>query len=214
MTNTTEDTGFEIANWGIHPYPLACRFIKESDAPLLYPVMKKNAKHLRGFIPWAKYAAGWDIATVQKFVMDHANDDFPRMHLVFSIGYELVGFGSLAPMPTSREVQVSLWTAKGWEGQGIGSWIVQVLEWYAFNVFGYDALYYQHDLGNRRSGMLAKKNGFKFSHVFQSKKTALYEIGYWASYKKVRPKGLPPGAIDTGTLSNWDDIELPWKSLI
>ena len=203
-----------VENWGNYQYPLACRVLKETDAPILYPAMKKSASRLSGFISWAKYVPSWDIKVVQKFVLDHVNSDFPRFHLIFTIGYEVVGFGSLAPMPDKRSVQVALWTSEGFEGQGIGSWIVTVLEWYAFNVFGFDYCYYQHAVGNERSGRLAARNGFKFSHVFQEKRTAWKEIGYWVSYKKPKPKNIPPGYIDTGTLSNWDGITFPWKCLI
>jgi RimJ/RimL family protein N-acetyltransferase len=203
-----------VENWGNYPYPLACRVLKDSDAPILYPAMKKSANRLKGFISWAKYVPSWDINTVQKFVLDHVNSDFPRFHLIFTIGHEVVGFGSLAPMPKSREVQVAVWVTDGYEGQGIGSWIVTVLEWYAFNVFGFDVVYFQHDLGNMRSGNVAKRNGFKFSHVFNQKKTAWKELGYWVSYKKSKPSNTPPGFIDTGTFDNWDGITFPWKSLI
>jgi RimJ/RimL family protein N-acetyltransferase len=203
-----------VENWGNYEYPLACRILKETDAPILFPVMKRSANRLKGFIGWAKYVQSWNMSTVQKFVLDHVNSDFPRFHLIFTIGHDVVGFGSLAPMPDHRSVQVALWTAEGFEGQGVGSWIVTVLEWYAFNVFGFDYCYYQHDIGNARSGRLAVRNGFKFSHVFSEKRTAWKEIGYWVSYKKPKPKNTPPGYIDTGTLNNWDGITFPWKSLI
>lgn len=168
MNETDQEQSF-VENWGDYPYPLACRVLKETDAPILYPAMKKSANRLKGFISWAKYVPSWDINVVQKFVLDHVNSDFPRFHLIFTIGHEVVGFGSLAPMADQRSVQVALWTAEGFEGQGIGSWIVTVLEWYAFNVFGFDFCYYQHDIGNARSGRLAVRNGFKFSHVFNEK---------------------------------------------
>jgi len=203
-----------IENWGNYQFPLACRVLKDTDAPILYPAMKKSADRLKGFIGWAKYAQSWDIKTVQRFVLDHVNSDFPRFHLIFTIGYEVVGFGSLAPMANRRDIQVALWVSEGFEGQGIGSWIVTVLEWYAFNVFGFDNCYYQHDAGNFRSGKIAKRNGFKFSHVFNEKKTAWKELGYWVSYKKPKPRNIPPGYIDTGTLNNWDGITFPWKCLI
>jgi hypothetical protein len=94
--------------------------LKETDAPILYPAMKKSASRLSGFISWAKYVPSWDISVVQKFVLDHVNSDFPRFHLIFTIGYEVVGFGSLAPMPDKRSVQVALWTSEGFEGQVLG----------------------------------------------------------------------------------------------
>lgn len=210
--NTNETNA--IPNWGRYNYPLACRVLKESDAPILYPAMKKSAKNLKGYIGWAKYAPEWKIETVQKFVRDHCEGELPRFHLIFSIGYEVVGFGSLAPMPNPRDVQVALWVTTGFERKGIGSWIVQVLEWYAFNVFGYDHVYYQHDATNRKSGSLPQKMGYKYSHTFEEEITAMKESGFWFSHVKKKPVGMAPGYIDTGTLTNWDGITFPWKSLI
>jgi len=203
-----------IPNWGRYNYPLACRILKETDAPILYPAMKKSAKNLKGFIGWAKYAPSWNISEVQKFVRDHCEDEFPRFHLIFSIGYEVVGFGSIAPMPRNRDVQVALWVTSGYERQGIGSWIVYVLEWYAFNVFGYDNVYYQHDSSNRKSGALPKKLGYRYSHHFDEEISAMGESGLWFSHVKKKPSDIPAGYIDTGILSNWDGITFPWKSLI
>jgi RimJ/RimL family protein N-acetyltransferase len=203
-----------IANWPGYDYPLACRVIKSTDAPLLYPVMKKSAKHLRGYIDWAKYSPSWDIEDVQKFVKDHVESEWPRFHLIFTIGYEVVGFGSLAPVDRDRSCQVALWVGIDHKKRGIGSWIVQVLEWYAFHVFGYDHVYYQYDSSNRKSGSLPKQLGYAFSHTFNDEVHAKDETGYWFSFKKARPEDLPPGAIDTGRLDNWDGITFPWRSLI
>ena len=204
----------QVENWVGYDFPLACRILKSSDAFHLYPVMKRSANNLKGHINWAKYAPSWNFKTVQKFVNDHLKDDFPRFHLIFTIGYEVVGFGSLAPMPHPRDIQVALWTASGHEGRGIGSWIVTVLEWYAFNVFGYDNVYYQHDAYNRRSGNLPQRLGYKYSHSFDDIKHGTRDSGLWMSWVKQRPQGLPPGAIDTGTLENWAGYSFPWKCLI
>ena len=210
----SESEDLPLENWPGYDYPLACRVIKETDAKILYPAMKRSAKHLKGYIGLAKYAPSWKMATVQKFVQDHVESEWPRFHLVFTIGYEVVGFGSLAPMSNPRDIQVALWVAYGHERRSIGSWIVQVLEWYSFNVFGYDNVYYQHDATNRKSGALPKKLGYKYSHFFNEEISAMNESGLWYSHKKSRPEGLPPGAIDTGTLENWNDYKLPWTSLI
>jgi RimJ/RimL family protein N-acetyltransferase len=204
----------EIANWPGYDYPLACRVIKSTDAPLLYPVMKKSAKHLRGYIDWAKYSPSWDIEDVQKFVKDHVESDWPRFHLIFTIGYEVVGFGSLAPVDRERSCQVALWVGVDHTKRGIGAWIVQVLEWYAFHPFGYDFCYYQLDSSNSKSMSLPNQLGYKLSHTFNDEVHARDETGYWFSFKKARPGDLPPGAIDTGRLDNWESITFPWKSLI
>jgi len=203
-----------IANWPGYDYPLACRVIKSTDAPLLYPVMKKSAKHLRGYIDWAKYSPSWDIEDVQKFVKDHVESEWPRFHLIFTIGYEVVGFGSIAPVDRDRSCQVALWVGVDHTKRGIGAWIVQVLEWYAFHVFGYDHVYYQYDSSNRKSGSLPRQLGYTYSHDFNDEVHAKNETGYWFSFKKARPGDLPPGAIDTGRLDNWESITFPWRSLI
>lgn len=200
--------------WPGYEYPLACRVLKSEDARHLYPVMKRSAKMLKGYIGWAKYAPSWDYKTVVAFVKDHVESDFPRWHLIFTIGRQVVGFGSLAPMPNPRDVQVALWVGLGHQGKGIGPWIVKMLEFYAFQVFGYDNLYYQHDATNRKSAALPSKLGFKYSHSFDSEKTATQESGFWFSWVKPRPEGLPPGVIDTGDWGNWLEVTFPWKCLI
>lgn len=206
----------DLPAWIGYEFPLACRYIRKTDAKYLYPVMKKSAKHLKGYIGWAKYAPSWNFATVQKFVNDHVNDEFPRFHLIFTIGYQIVGFGSLAPVHhlQPRDVQVALWVADGHQGRGIGSWIVTVLEFYAFNVFGYDHIYYQHDASNTASSKLPIKLGYRFSHTFEQKVTASKETGLWISHVKDRPRNLPLGVIDTGSWGNWAKVTFPWKSLI
>lgn len=215
-TEAHQERQEEVAPWTGYAYPLACRVIRKTDAIHLYPVMKRSASSLKGYIGWAQYSPSWDLKTVQKFVSDHVESEWPRFHLIFTIGYEVVGFGSLAPVSSlhPRDVQVALWVAKGHERRGIGSWIVTVLEWYAFNVFGYDHVYYQHDASNRKSGALPKRLGYKYSHSFDSKRAAVLESGLWLSWVKDRPTGLAPGAIDTGTLDNWLPYRLPWKCLI
>lgn len=204
----------ELGNWPGYNYPLACRVLREGDQRILYPVMKKSAPRLKGFIGWAKYAPSWDFKEVSRFVKDHLDHDFPRFHLVFSIGKQLVGFGSLAPMQSPYDIQVALWVASGHDGKGIGSWIVNILEWYAFHVFGYHNVYYQHDANNRASGKLPQKLGYEFSHSFEDEVTAMNESGIWYSWKKQRPEGLPPGVIETGDWGNWTDMRFPWVSLI
>lgn len=203
-----------VHNWHGYDYPLACRLLREGDAQHLYPVMKRSAKMLKGYIDWAKYAPSWNYKTVVEFVNDHLGSELPRWHLVFTIGKQVVGFGSLAPMGDPRDVQVALWVGLGHQGRGIGQWIVTVLEWYAFHVFGYDHVYYQYDATNRKSGKLPQILGYRFSHSFDQEKHAVKESGLWLSWVKDRPQGLPDGVIDTGNWGNWGEVTFPWKSLI
>jgi RimJ/RimL family protein N-acetyltransferase len=205
---------YPLPNWPGYDYPLVCRTLKKTDSKVLYPVMKANASHLKGYIGWAKYAPSWDFKAVQRFVNDHMNDEWPRFHLIFSIGYQVVGFGSLVAVGDPRDVQVALWVAKDFEGRGVGKWIVTQLEWYAFYVYGYDNVYYQHDASNQRSGKLAFISGYEFSHSFDQEITGQKETGLWYSWRKAKPDGVQPGFIDTGTLDNWNGVQFPWVSLI
>lgn len=203
-----------VQAWPGYEFPLACREIKSSDAQHLYPVMKRSAKMLRGYIDWAKYAPAWDFKTVQNFVDDQVNSEYPRFHLIFTIGKEVVGFGSLAPVGNPRNVQVALWVALGHQRRGIGHWILTVLEWYAFNVYGYDKVFYQHDSTNRQSGRLPQTSGYRYSHSFDEKIHAEKESGFWLSWVKDRPEGLPAGFIDTGHFGTWHKHTFPWECLI
>jgi RimJ/RimL family protein N-acetyltransferase len=205
---------YPLPNWSGYDFPLVCRELKKTDSKVLYPVMKANAPHLKGYIGWAKYAPSWDFKAFQQFVNDHVDDEWPRFHLIFSIGKKVVGFGSLAPMYSPRDIQVALWVAKEFEGQGVGKWIVTQLEWYSFYFYGYDNVYYQHDASDRRSGKLPSILGYKFDHAFDVEITAQKETGLWYSWKKKKPAGIPPGLIDAGNLENWEGIRFPWVSLI
>lgn len=205
---------FDIPNWVGYNYPLACRVLKASDAFHLYPVLKKSSLNISGFIGWAKYTPSWSYKQVSKFVRDHINSEFPRFHLIFTIGYQVVGFGSLAPMPDPRTVQVALWVGQDHQGRGIGNWIVHMLEWYAFDVFGFDYVYYQYDALNRKSGNIPQRRGYTFSHSFDGEKDGVKASGLWISYKLKKPEETPPGFIDTGILDNWENMTFPWKCLI
>jgi hypothetical protein len=79
--------------------------------------MKRSAKSLNGYIGWAKYAPEWNFKAVAAFVKDHVESPLPRWHLIFTIGKQVVGFGSLAPMENGRDVQVALWVGLGHEGK-------------------------------------------------------------------------------------------------
>jgi RimJ/RimL family protein N-acetyltransferase len=202
-------------NWGSYDYPLACRSLREGDAQHLFPVMKRSAKVLKGYIEWAKYAPSWDFKTVASFVKDHLNDEFPRFHLLFTVGKQVVGFGSLAPVNGNiKDVQVALWVGLGHQGRGIGQWIVTVLEFYAFNVFGCDHVYYQHDSSNRNSGKLPQKMGYRWSHSFDEEIHAYQETGLWYSWVKDRPATTAAGLLDLGHSENWANQRFPWKCMI
>jgi hypothetical protein len=46
--NSNETIDNPLENWPGYNYPLACRVLRETDAKILYPAMKRSAKHLKG----------------------------------------------------------------------------------------------------------------------------------------------------------------------
>jgi len=176
-------------------YPLEFCPMRPKHKPAMIKAVWSSHQQLRGYIGWAKYARSWDAKTISKFVDDHINTPPPNQHFVFLIGKEIVGVGSLVGAYTNQDSQIALWTRTGYQGKGIGKAIVQTLEYVAFNVWGFHTLYYEHDSTNESSKKLPQKCGFTLSHTRNIEKSAENESGYWFSWKKFRPEGLPDAII-------------------
>ena len=176
-------------------YPLEFCPMRPKHKPAMIKAVWSSHQQLRGYIGWAKYARSWDAKTISKFVDDHINTPPPSQHFVFLIGKEIVGVGSLVGAYTNHDSQIALWTRTGYQGKGIGKAIVQTLEYVAFNVWGFHTLYYEHDSTNESSKKLPQKCGFTLSHTRNIEKSAENESGYWFSWKKFRPEGLPDAII-------------------
>jgi RimJ/RimL family protein N-acetyltransferase len=198
--------------WPGYDFPITFRQIEMADTNRLAKVMKDSAEAIRGFVSWGSTVETWEFKQVQAFVNSHVNADWPRFHLLFFAGDEIVGFGSIAPMGDNRTAQVALWVANGHQGKGIGKWITLVMEWYAFQVFGFDAFYYQFDSANGRSGLLPERLEYQYSHSFYQDVDAEQESGLWHSFVKYKPNGTPLGFIDTGDYGNWGKILNPFMA--
>lgn len=193
-------------NYRGYKFPLMHRRIKPTDTIQLAKVIKENYQALKGFVGWATYSDKWDFKEVNRFVMDHVNDDFLRQHFIFTLGKEIVGMGSLLPMKTPYHAQVSLWVVRKHQGNGIGRAIVKTLEWYAFEVWGFDSLFYEHDAYNESSKQVPQKLGYQFSHTFESKINAAQETGFWFSWRKNRPSNMSPGIFQGAPIDQFTDI--------
>ena len=187
-------------------YPLRHTQIKQEHALPLSHVIRNSYKNLSGYISWAQYANRWNFHQVNQFVTEHINAEFPRFHRLFWIGDRIVGMGSLAPMDSPDSIQIALWVANGYHGKGIGTRIAATMQWYAFEVFGYSYLYYQHDATNESSKRLPSKLGFRFSHTFDEDITATSESGFWFSWVKERPDDLPPALFQGRPLEDFTQV--------
>ena len=208
MSNATEEMRAKATsgNFPGFNHPLEFCPIRPKHKPALIKAVWASHKHLRGYIGWAKYARSWDAKTISKFVDDHINAPLPDQHFVFIIGKEIVGLGSLIGAYTGHDAQIALWTTHGFQGKGIGKAMVQTLEYVAFNVWGFHTLYYEHDYTNEASKRLPQKCGFKFSHSRDIEKSADQESGFWFSWKKYRPEGIPDAIIQGRPI---DDFIIP-----
>lgn len=197
MTNGTRENR-ERANKENYPgfnHPLTFCPLKAKHKPAMMKAIWSSHSDLRDFIGWAKYSRSWNARDISRFVDDHLNDSFPNQHFVFWIGEEIVGFGSLLECYTNLDVQISLFVTQGFQGLGIGKKMVDTLTYLAFEVWGFSRLYYEHDARNEMSKRLPQKCGFRYSHSKDYIKTAQGESGFWFSWVKRRPPGIPDGIL-------------------
>jgi RimJ/RimL family protein N-acetyltransferase len=176
----------ELQNYPGFDHPFLTRRIKPSDAIEFQRMIRDSRKHLEGYLEWAGKAANWNFKNINQFVMDHVNASLPREHFVFTIGEQIVALGSLAPMNYPWEIQVALFVRQGFTGKGIAKSVVKSLENYAFEVVGYEYVYYNHDVTNRISGSIPKTMGYDYAGHFEGPITAKLESGLWLSYRKQR----------------------------
>lgn len=183
------------ANFPGFDYPLTFCPMRQKHKQAVIKAIWKSHLDLKNFLSWARYARSWDGKTISKFVDNHINAELPTQHFVFLIGDEVVGVGSLLEAYGKFDCQIGLWVNSDYQGMGIGKQIVRTIEAVAFEIWGYSRFFYQHDALNESSKKLPQRTGFKFSHTFETKKTAEGESGFWMAWVKHRPPGLPPGIL-------------------
>lgn len=187
-------------------FPLQFCPIRPKHKDAMVKALWTSHKQLRGFIGWAKYVRSWNNHNFDKFIDAHINAIPPNQHFIFTLGNDIVGVGSLVKAYSLLDSQIALWVTTGYQGKGIGQAIVQTLEHVAFSVWGFHTLYYEHDAQNEASKKLPQKCGFTLSHTRNLKKDAQQESGFWFSWKKDRPEGLPDAIIQGRSI---DDFTTP-----
>lgn len=176
-------------------HPLYMRRIQPRDSVEFQRIIRDSREHLEGYIGWAEHSAKWDFQNINQFVMDHVNAELPREHFVFTLGSQIVALGSLAPMPDPMTIQLALFVRQGFTGKGIAKSVTVSLENYAFEVVGYEQVYYNCDYSNVASSAIPKALGYEYVDLFEVPKSAKDETGIWMSYKKDRDINLPPGIL-------------------
>lgn len=185
----------KIPNYPGFDNPLLMRRMQPRDAVEFQRIIRDSRKHLEGYIGWAEQSANWNFKNINQFVMDHINAELPREHFVFTIGTQIVALGSLAPMPDPMTIQVALFVRNGFTGKGIAKSVTKSLENYAFEVIGYESVYYNCDYSNVASSSIPRALDYTYVDLLEVPKTAKNESGIWMCYKKDRCSDLPPGIL-------------------
>tara|TARA_B110000503_G_C7167849_1_gene422776 strand:- start:3126 stop:3812 length:687 start_codon:yes stop_codon:yes gene_type:complete len=187
---------YKPVNFPGYDHPAEFRRLKPTDTLQISKVIRKSRKSLMNYLDWADRAGNWSFAQIQKWVMSHINsDDFYRHHFVFLINKEIVGMCSTAPVGDPYQVQLSYWVADGHQGRGVGTALARTIEDFAFRVIGWSAVQINHDATNRASGKIPQKLGYTWNGTFEGDNFARGETGFWYSWIKFRPEGLPPGIL-------------------
>jgi RimJ/RimL family protein N-acetyltransferase len=195
-----------VANYPGFDYPLTYRPIKIGDAPIIAPVLRSSARSIRGYLGQYQNADLWDLRDSVRFVSRCVADEFPSFHYLFFIGHQLVGMGSLHPYRGSLlDVQVVLAVfGTHYQGRGIGTVIGQVLKKIAFDVWGFETLWWLVDATNRPSIAAAQKVGLFFHHQWEDEvRHAEQESGLWMAFTIDRPDELAPGILQGGDIQYW-----------
>jgi RimJ/RimL family protein N-acetyltransferase len=192
-----------------HPgysYPMEFRPLKITDARILAPVLKANAASIRTYLSAYQHADRWYLKDSQKFVSSCVNDDYPRFHYLFLIGKEPVGLASLYEYGDGiNEVQVVLAVFGHHQGRGIGKTMAVTLKHLAFDVWGFNRLWWLVDATNRPSIALANHIGCEFDRSWVSEaKHAENESGLWFAMTVDRDPSLPPGILQGAPIQYWN----------
>ena len=183
-------------NFPGYSHPEEFRRLRPTDTLPLSKVIRKSRKSLMDYLEWADKSANWGFARIQRWVMAHINShEIYRDHFVFLINGEIIGMCSTAPTGNPTQIQLSYWVAEGHQGKGIGTHMARTIEDFAFRVWGWSAVQINHDATNRASGKIPQKLGYKWNGTFDGDNLARKESGFWYSWIKYRPEGLPPGIL-------------------
>ena len=197
--------GEDVPNFPSYNAKLEFRPLRNTDARLLAPVFRTSAKSIRTYLSTYQHADRWWLKDTQAFVSACVNDEFPAQHWIFIIGNEVVALGSLHSFGGRLdEVQVVLAVFGKNQGRGLGTAIAKTLKKLAFEVWGFQKLWWIVDATNFSSMKLAQKIGCSLDSTFeQEAKHAEMESGLWHRFVIERDPSLAPGILQGASIDYW-----------
>lgn len=201
--------GSKIPNFPGYSHRLEFRALQKSDATLLAPSFKGSAKTIRTYLSEFQYADRWNLKNTQAFINACLNDDFPAMHYVFTIGNRPVAFASFHSFGESlTEIQIILAVFGDHQGKGIGKAVAHTLKKVAFEIWGFERIWWVVDATNRSSMKIASSIGCEWDSTFEGDfKHGESGSGLWHRYVVERDHSLAPGVLQGADVEYWSSIK-------
>ena len=170
-------------------HQISWKFIQDVDPDALKRVLYENWSHLAYLFPPKTGNPFLDLMTVNRGVNKQRRSQPPEMHLVFFLGEEIVGQGSL--LHSHREhPQVSIWIDQKRTRKGLGDWILWQLEAIAFREMKAKRLLFQHHERNNAAFLLALRNGYTFEEKLLIGLIRGQNQEIWHSWQTAKPLDL------------------------
>lgn len=201
----------DTPNFPGYNYPPEFRPLKMMDSRILAPILKRDAKTIRTYLGSYQNADRWNLKDAQRFVASRVNDPkFPSFHYLFLCGKEVVGMGSLEAYGDNfKDCQVVLAVFGSHQGRGWGKAIAQTLQQIAFQIWGFERLYWINDATNIASSKLAQAIGCKLEETYEDN-FILGEngTGLWYRWVVQRPgERLAPGILQGAPVEYWQQLK-------
>jgi RimJ/RimL family protein N-acetyltransferase len=197
--------GSKIPIFPGYSHRLEFRALQKSDATLLAPSFKGSAKTIRTYLSEFQFADRWNLKDTQAFINACLNDQFPAMHYVFTIGKSPVAFASFQSFGESpTDVQFIIAVFGNHQGKGIGKAVAQTLKKVAFEIWGFERIWWIVDATNRSSMSIATSIGCEWDSTFEGDfKHGESGTGLWHRYVVERGRDLSPGILQGASHDYW-----------
>jgi len=197
----------DLPNFPGYNYKPEFRPLKMTDAILLAPMMRKEGRSIGTYLGGYSVPDQWNLKETQKWVSQSINsNDFPAFHYLFLCGPNtVVGMGSIMKYGDSLlECQLVLSVFGSHQGRGWGKVIASTLKHIAFDVWGFEAIYWINDATNRASTKLSQEMGFGLETTYSDNNImGTKGSGLWYRWICHRPEGMFPGILQGADLEYW-----------
>jgi RimJ/RimL family protein N-acetyltransferase len=197
----------EISNFPGYKHPPQFRPLDRSDSLKLSPILRKNSKSISTYLSKFSNSDKWGFKDANSFVLRLLRDQrFPSFHYVFTCGGEIVALGSLVSYGEDKDCcQVVLAVFGDHQGKGWGKVVAQTLIRIAFDIWGFDRLYWINDATNIASSRLAQGIGCELDAMYEdSHIMGDSGSGLWMRWVAYRPhEEMAPGVLQGAPIEYW-----------